>query len=268
MSSLRLRDVTVDYRGRVALSSVDLVCRCGHVTALIGPNGSGKSSLLRAIAGLVHATGSIRLGDEKLLTMPPARRARRVAFLPQDTPAATSLLAIEAVVATIKVVLPEMPGREIERRAVAALSRLGIVDLAFRELGHLSGGQRQLAAMAQVIAQGSPIALLDEPTGALDLASQHEVMTVIRAMAQDGAAILVVLHDLGLAARWADHVVVLDRGRVHAADAPERAITRDVLAAVYGVVARVEPDDTARLRIVVEHPLTTASAPRQRRERS
>lgn len=262
MRDLHLREVAVSYRSRTVLSAVTFESAGGEITALVGPNGSGKSSLLRAIAGLVRAPGFARLGDEELFSMPPSRRARRIAFLPQDAAGEGALLALEAVIAAIRVVAPDLKGGDVQRRAMAALARLGMADLAFEPLPHLSGGQRQLAAIAQIVAQQAPLVLLDEPTSALDLRSQLEVMTIVREMAREGAAVLIVLHDLELAARWADRIVVLDRGRMHRpADTPAAAITPAMLADVYGVAARVDADGAGRLRIVAERPLGQAAQP-------
>ena len=259
MAGLHIRNLVSGYPRRAVIRDLSVDVGAGCVTALVGPNGSGKSTLLRAIAGLLPATGVIALADQSLMQAPLAARARRVAFLPQSSMANTSLLVLEAAIAALRVTATaiDLPDRhDARRRALAALERLGIANLAFEPLSQLSGGQRQLAALAQVITRETPLVLLDEPTSALDLRGQLEVMAIIRDLARRGAVVIVVLHDLGLAARWADEVIVLDRGEVHTAGPPTTAITRDMLSEVCGIEARIETCSQGGLNVIAVRPLS------------
>jgi len=260
---LSVSGLQAGYGDRTVLDGLSLPpFEPGQITALVGPNGAGKSTLLRVIAGLVPARGSIRLGDRELLGAAPRFRAESVAFMPQTLPQRVALTVLETVLSALKA--SPFDGRpedetEARHRAVAILERIGIADLGLRYLDHLSGGQRQLASLAQVAVRQPAVLLLDEPTSSLDLKYQVVVMQLVRELAAEGRIVVVVLHDLSLAARWADRVVVLERGAVRAAGEPGMAITRDVLASVYGVDARVERCSQGHLQVIVDGLVASAS---------
>lgn len=225
----------------------------GRLVALVGPNAAGKSTLLRALAGLVRARGSIRLGDAELVGASPAQRARSVAFMPQSLPDRVGLTVLEGVLSALHAAPGgDLTGGEARRRALCTLERLEILDIALSPLDELSGGQRQLASFAQALVREPRLLLLDEPTSALDLRHQLRVMNVARGEAREGRVVVVVLHDLGLAARWADTVVVLDRGRIRSAGKPHLALTPDILRQVYGVRGRVERCSEGCLQVLVD----------------
>ncbi|MDC7785733.1 ABC transporter ATP-binding protein [Rhodoplanes sp. TEM] len=229
------------------------------VTALVGPNAAGKSTLLKALAGLVQAEGRVQFGDAELLRMPLAARADLIGFMPQALPQGVALSVLESIVAAFEASRPdELAGADAARRAVATLDRLGIADLALDSLDQLSGGQRQLVSLAQALVREPRLLLLDEPTSALDLRHQVTVMEAARSLAAEGRTVLVVLHDLNLAARWAERVVVLDHGRVAAIGTPAEALTARTLAAVWGVAARIEQDPAGIPHVVVEGALPPA----------
>jgi iron complex transport system ATP-binding protein len=231
VNALNVTGLTGGYRGRPVISGLSFgPLAPGSVLALVGPNGARKSTLIRAVAGLIPARGNVLLGDTDLLALPPARRGRHVAFMPQTLPPGSSLTVLEEVLCAV----------DDRARAVAALDRLGIADLALAPLGQLSGGQRQLAGLAQAVARDPALLLLDEPTSALDLRHQFRVMVAIRALAAGDRIVVVVLHDLALAARWADSILVLDRGRLRAEGRPADVLTSPLLAEVYGVTARID----------------------------
>jgi iron complex transport system ATP-binding protein len=212
---------------------------------------------LRSLAGLVPSTGSMQLGDLDLNRLGLAERARHVAFMPQTLPQNAELTVLEGVIGALKASpLPDFDGSAAaaRRRAVRALDRLDILDLAMRGVGHLSGGQRQMASLAQAIVRAPRLLLLDEPTSALDLRHQLDVMQVVRDLAREGRIVIVVLHDLTLAATWADNLIVLSGGTVAAEGPVETALTAPVLNAVYGVEARVERCSRGRLHIMVDGP--------------
>jgi iron complex transport system ATP-binding protein len=244
MSKLLLSGVTAGYRARLVLRGLS----CGPiphgcVTALVGPNAAGKSTLLRAIAGLLRAEGSIRFGEHELIGTPARERAHHLAFMPQALPQDTGLSVIEALLGAWRS-LPDGASWGGEAalldRVGQVLDRLGLGDLGMVPLQALSGGQRQMVALAQAIIRDPPLLLLDEPTSALDLRRQLEVMGLLRTLAREGRTVIVVLHDLALAARWADWLLVMDRGEPYAFGPSEAVLTPEMLDEVYGVEARIE----------------------------
>jgi iron complex transport system ATP-binding protein len=248
--------LSAGYGARQVLQALDVPpLRSGQVTAFVGPNGAGKSTLLRVLAGLLPGRGSVLLGDRELLQLPLQERAADVSFMPQGLPQRVALTVLEAVIAALRA--GPSRGRsddddDAAERAIRVLERVGIADLAHEPLDHLSGGQRQLASLAQAIARDPRLLLLDEPTSALDLRHQVVVMDLVRQLALGGRIVIVVVHDLSLAARWADQIVVLHHGRTYAAGPPGQALTPAVLAEVYGVDARVERCTRGRLHIMVD----------------
>ncbi|CAM5761283.1 arginine ABC transporter ATP-binding protein [Labrys miyagiensis] len=262
-ASLHVSGLSVRYRRQEVVREISLCpLPAGTVTALVGPNAAGKSSIMRALAGLVQARGEALLDGYNLLSLRPGERARRVCFMPQALPHGAALTTLEAVIATARMVPATAVAewRSPEERAIDALDRLGILHLAPLRLDRLSGGQRQLASLAQTIVHEAPLLLLDEPTSALDLRFQFEVMQVARSLAGEGRIAIVVLHDLTLAARWADHVVVLDRGRVHVEGPPAEAINAEMLRSVYKVRAHVSHLPEKRLYVNILGPLTDGAA--------
>jgi iron complex transport system ATP-binding protein len=241
--SLMIEGLSAGYARRPVIRDMTLgPIQAGHVTALVGPNAAGKSTLLLALAGLISATGTVRLGERDLLRLSIGERATVAAFMPQTLPQGVALTVLESVIA----------GEELRHRAVATLDRLGVADLALEFLDRLSGGQRQLVGLAQALVREPQLLLLDEPTSALDLRHQVGVMTLVRALASEGRTVMVVLHDLNLAMRWADRIVVIERGAVYAVGTAAEALSPDVIAAVYGVDARVERCSHDRLHIIVD----------------
>ena len=256
--ALSVRNVVAGYRNRQVLGGLSLSpLQAGKVTALIGPNAAGKSTLLRSLAGLVTATGNIRLGDIDLLRLRLAARASHVSFMPQTLPQSAELTVMESVIGALKAsALEGFDGssQQARIRAVETLEKLGIVDIASESIGRLSGGQRQLASLAQAVVRAPALLLLDEPTSALDLRHQYDVMHMVHALSREGRIVVVVLHDLTLAAAWADHIIVLDHGRLAAEGPPSQALTPEILRQVYGVSARVEHCSQGRLHVLVDGP--------------
>jgi iron complex transport system ATP-binding protein len=244
MSGMLLSGVTAGYRGRPVLRGLSCgPIPSGCVTALVGPNAAGKSTLLRAIAGLVPARGSIRFGAQELVGMASRERARHLAFMPQALPQDTGLSVIEALIGAWRA-MPDgmLRGSEaaLLHRVGEVLDRLNLGPLGMLPLQSLSGGQRQMVALAQAIIRDPPLLLLDEPTSALDLRRQLEVMGLLGALAREGRTVVVVLHDLSLAARWADCLLVVNNGEAQGFGPSDSVLTAEMLDAVYGVEARIE----------------------------
>jgi iron complex transport system ATP-binding protein len=242
MSGLDIRIEQAGYRGRTVLRDIMLnPVREGAFVSLVGPNAAGKSTLLKSIAGLARSTGKIALDGRDLNALSFAERVRHVAYLPQSLPQPTSLIAYEAVYSAVRASRPEIGRSEAEEAVERIFDELSMRDLALRPLNELSGGQRQMVGLAQVMVRRPRLLLLDEPTSALDLHWQIDVVSAVRrATERDGAIALVAMHDMNLAIRACDHVILLAGGTVLADGPPEGAFTADLLRQAFGVEARVE----------------------------
>ncbi|WP_244616789.1 ABC transporter ATP-binding protein [Starkeya nomas] len=255
MLQLHIGRLSVGYGRRRIIEALDLpALEGGTVTALIGPNAAGKTTLLRALAGLVPAKGSIRLDDVELTGLSVAGHARHVTYMPQALPQRVALTVFEATLSALMSSRGDaLSAAGAHARALDALARLGISDLAMRGLDELSGGQRQLASLAQSIVREPAVLLLDEPTSALDIHHQLRVMQLVAELVRERSIIVViVLHDIAQAARYAQRVVVLQNGAVAADGTPEAAITPETLARVYRVEARVERCSHGFLQVIVD----------------
>ncbi len=250
--NLRLENICVSYARRPVIDGLTLPpIPAGQVVALLGANGAGKTTLLNAIAGLIRATGTIRWNDLALHEMDPAARARSIAYMPQRLPDDWNVSVLESLLSILHVCPQTRHAGESELLALAqaTLAQLDIAHLSMHTLRALSGGQRQMVSLAQAVAPGARLLLLDEPTSALDLRYQAIVMRTIRALANQQRIVVVVMHDLHLAARWADTVVVLHRGRAIAVGPPADALTPQVLGAAYGIEASVHRGPSGHLFI-------------------
>lgn len=252
MTGLRIHDVSLHYGRRPVLRGLSLPeLRAGEVTVLAGPNAAGKSTLLRAIAQLAPYHGRITLDGEDLARMPIRRRARLIGVMPQALPSGSSLIVLESVIAALRAGSDGF-GAQADAQAMAVLDRLGIADLAMEPMEQLSGGQRQMVSLAQAIVRDPRVLLLDEPTSALDLARQVRLLGELRALAAEGRIVVAVLHDLAMAAQWADRIVLLHRGELHASGQPAAVLTPAMLAQVYGVSARVERCSQGRITVLID----------------
>ncbi len=257
-AGLEIQQLSAGYGRRPVIRDLTLAPFApGQVTALVGPNAAGKSTLLRALAGLIPARGRLTLDEADLMALPHAARARLVGFMPQMLPQGIALTVMETVIAALMAVPLAAPcsAPEARERAAALLAQMGIAALALVPIDRLSGGQRQLVSLAQALVREPRVLLLDEPTSALDLRHQAVVMELLRRLAAQGRIIVVVLHDLALTARYADHVVVLDHGTMATEGTPATAITAAMLAEVYGVVGRVETCAHGTLQVMVDAAL-------------
>lgn len=256
-AGLRIQGLTTGYRRNAVIENLNLPeLPAGGVHALLGPNAAGKSTLLRALAGLLPARGLVTLGGRELNHLPLAERARHVTYMPQTLPGGVALTVLETVLGALRATHAEAAPDNTEQaveRAVEVLAQMGIQHLAMQGLGRLSGGQRQLVSLAQSLVRRPRLLLLDEPISALDLRFQLRVMQLVQKLARDqGMTVLVVLHDLQIAARWCDQVAVLTQGKLAACGPPEQAITAEMLARVYHVRGRIEPASDGRLQVLVD----------------
>ncbi|MFE3836159.1 ABC transporter ATP-binding protein [Pseudogemmobacter sonorensis] len=257
-AGLEIGDATVRYGRKVVLDRFSLpILPPGQVTVLAGPNAAGKSTLLRGIARLAPVQGRFLLDGADLSRMSAPERAGRIGFMPQALPLGASLSVLESTITALRAGGAHH-GPDAAAQAMAVLDRLGIGALATEPLDRLSGGQRQMVGLAQATVRDPRLLLLDEPTSALDLARQVRLLSEVRRIASEGRVVLAVLHDLALAARWADRIAVLHRGRIHSEGPPETVVTPAMLAEVYGVEARVEHCSQGRLTVLIDRELQAA----------
>lgn len=237
--NVRLSNLHLSYGQRHVLDGVSLgPLERGTVTGLLGPNGAGKSTLIKAIAGLKTPTsGEVIISDDDG-HVSGAQLRDVVGYLPQDVLATASLTVLESVLTSAR-----SRSKATVERAAHVLERVGIAHIAHRFISQLSGGQRQLVALAQMVVRDPQVLLLDEPTSALDLHNQIEVLRLVRRTVDSGHKMAIVaLHDLNLAACYCDRLVLLHEGGVHAEGSPSEVLTPDVLERVYGFRARVLSD--------------------------
>jgi len=250
--AIRLRGLTLGY-GPVSappiVEDLDLDVPAGRVTAIIGANGCGKSTLLRGLTRqLAPRAGSIEVLGRDAARVSARDYARTVALLPQHPVAPEGMTVAQLVARGRHPHRGLLGGRAAgdDAAIASALERTDLVELAEREAGTLSGGQRQRAWLALVLAQQTPVVLLDEPTSYLDLSHQVEVLDLVRALPDPRgggrATVVAVLHELNLAARSADHIVAMAAGRVVAQGTPGEVIVPEVLAEVFGLDADVVAD--------------------------
>jgi iron complex transport system ATP-binding protein len=235
---LEARDLSMGYAQTTIIDDLNLLIPSSQVTAIVGPNGCGKSTLLAGLARLHKPSAGQVLLDGKVIGSLPSRDvARRLALLPQDASAPDGLTVSELIH------FGRQPHQSLLRQwseedqaiVEAALVAADLVDLADRPLESMSGGQRQRAWIAMAIAQATPLLLLDEPTSALDLGHQIEVFELIRQLAAAGKTVVMVVHDLSSACRYADHLIAMHQGHIVASGTPQDIVTPELVEHLYGV---------------------------------
>ncbi|WP_456478289.1 ABC transporter ATP-binding protein [Geoglobus ahangari] len=242
MVAVEVRDVSFRYGSRSVLEGVSFSAEEGEVTAVIGPNGAGKTTLLKMVAGLERPTyGSVLLDGTDVREMGREEVTRIVSYLPQEN-------VIPGIMTVYEVVLlgriPYLTWR-VKNRDLQVVDRvlaeLGMESYVERLANQLSGGERQMVLIAQALVREPRVLLLDEPVSNLDIRNQLEILELIREVTEEReVTTIVILHDLNLAARYADRLVVLNRGKVYASGSPREVLTTDLLPEVYGVEGRVE----------------------------
>lgn len=236
---LKIQNLSAGYPGHPVLQDISLTIPSGKVTAIAGPNGCGKSTLLKALCGILPAKGSVSWGGRELTGLAPRELARVIAYLPQNRQVPE--ITAERLVLHGRFPYLSYPRRyreEDRRIAWGAMVRMGVADLAQRNMTSLSGGQRQKVYIAMALAQDTPVVLLDEPNAYLDIAHQLQLMHQARMLAEEGKAVVLVLHDLTMALEKADHLVVLSQGALAAQGPPEAVFHSGTLTETFGVEVR------------------------------
>jgi ABC-type cobalamin/Fe3+-siderophores transport system ATPase subunit len=238
--SLAARSIRAGYDQRLILDGVDLTLRPGQLMCLLGPNGAGKSTLVRCLCGLIELhSGSLQIHEQAISMLSPASRAQKIGFLPQEINPSFNFRVDQAVALGARVAghghwFQKQAGPETVAAVDRALALVDALHLRDRELDALSGGERRRVLLASVLAQEPQFLLLDEPTAMLDLEHQVTLFEALAELTQSGLGVLVVTHDLNLAARWADEIVLLRDGRVAAQGNAAEVLTRPNLEAVFG----------------------------------
>jgi iron complex transport system ATP-binding protein len=240
--TVAFRGVSAAYGSRPVLEDIDLEIGRGRMVALVGPNGAGKSTLLRCLTGLVRPTdGVVTFDGVPVDEIDRHLLAQRVAVVPQESVLPFSIRVAEMVeLGRFPYEHPLLGPRPADRDAVAAaIERVGIADLAARDVRQLSRGERQLVLLALAVAQQAPFLVLDEPTVHLDLAHQVRVMELLRDLnAAEGSTVLAVMHDLRLAAHFFPRILVLDRGRLVGDGSPRAVLDERLIRRVFNVDPR------------------------------
>ena len=244
--AISVKGLTKIFGARKVVDAFDMDVKKGAIYGFLGPNGSGKTTLLKAMTGEVSAEGETYLADRPISKMRPVELATRRAVLPQSGNIAFPFTVLELVRLGLTAGLSSVQNHQIEQLPLRALERVGLAGFEGRLVQELSGGERQRAQLARVLVQiwdpvleGVPRWLfLDEPVSALDIGHQLVVMQIARDFAEAGGGVIVVMHDLNLTSMFADHVTLLDRGRVRHTGTPQEVLTDAHLSACYGCALR------------------------------
>lgn len=269
-SSLGAERLRLAYDEAVVIEDLSLVVPDGKITAIVGPNACGKSTLLRALARLLKPkAGAVLLDGEQIHRLRSREVARRLGLLPQSPVAPEGILVGDLVArgrSPHQSLLHQWSEAD-ERAVLAALQATETADLANRGVDELSGGQRQRVWIAMALAQETPLLLLDEPTTFLDIAHQMEVLELVAKLnAIEGRTIVLVLHDLNHASRYADHLVAMKEGAIAAAGAPADVVTEDVIRDVFGIACHVISDPVGGTPLVIPIGSNGRTSSRRRRE--
>ncbi|GGY72976.1 ABC transporter ATP-binding protein [Marinobacter zhanjiangensis] len=251
---LEARELTLAHRHTPVIDQLDLALPQGQVTAIVGPNGCGKSTLLNGLAR-VHTPsgGAVLLDGSDILSQPSREVARKLALLPQDNSAPEGLTVTDLIRFGRQPHQGWLKRWTHDDQAILeeALTAANLSTLADRPLDTLSGGQRQRAWIAMSIAQQTPLLLLDEPTSALDLGHQIEVFELIRHLATQGKTVVMVVHDLVSACRYADHLIAMVGGAIQAQGAPADILNQQLIHRLYGVHCDVIQDPVSGTPMLV-----------------
>ncbi|MEE4207051.1 MAG: ABC transporter ATP-binding protein [Erythrobacter sp.] len=257
MSALKAHGLTYRAAGRLLVENASFALEPGTLTALIGPNGAGKTTLLRLALGLLAAErGEASIGGEDARALSPRERARRAAYLPQQRPLVWPQ-PVRDIVALGRFAYGGTPARlspadaEAVGRAIAAC---GLEGLEERAADTLSGGEMSRVHLARALAAETGVLVADEPVAALDPRYQHEVLRLFERAAKAGSAVLTVVHDLALAARYADRLLWMKQGRIVADGTPAATLTPERLADVFGIEAEVTPGSEGRAEVRIVGP--------------
>ena len=254
MTRLRTERLSAAYDQRTVLHDLDVAIPDDAFTVIVGPNACGKSTLLRALARMLRpSAGTMLLDGRSVAGLSAKEYARELGLLPQSATAPDGMSVADLVARgryPHQGFFRQWSDRD-EAAVAAAMASAGVTTLADRPVDELSGGQRQRAWLAMALAQETPLLLLDEPTTYLDITHQLEVLDLARSLVAGGRTVVAVLHELNLAFRYADHLVVMSEGRVVATGVPGDVVTPELMAEVYQLACRIVPDPVTGTPLVV-----------------
>lgn len=239
---LKIQSLSVSYGSRQILHDVSLDVQSGEVLALIGPNGAGKSTLIRAASGVIPYAGYIRANGEDFASLNPMRRAKYIATVPQAVSMPPAFTVWETVLLgrTPYLGFLGQPSQHDEEIARQSLQRVSALPFSGRRVGELSGGEQQRILLARALCQSTPILLLDEPTAHLDLQYQVSLLELVTELAhKDNLAVLIALHDLNLAAHYADRIALMVAGKIKAIGKPKEVLQPELIAEAYCLPVQV-----------------------------
>lgn len=250
MTAIKARGLSVELGGNEIVKSIDMTVSYGRMLALVGPNGAGKSTLLGAISGDIPIRGDLEVSGRNISKWSRKELARQRSVLLQKNQVSFAFSVREIIEMGRSPwwsVSPEQDHQLHVERAIDATDVRHLLDRAFLSL---SGGEQARVSLARVLAQGTKIVLLDEPTAALDLSHQEDVMKIARELVKQGACVVVVVHDLSLAAAWADEIAIINSGRIVAQGSAQNVLTPDRIRDVYGINVDILTDPNGHLLIV------------------
>jgi iron complex transport system ATP-binding protein len=250
--SVQIENIRFSYGSTPVLHGVSIAAaRPGEVLGIVGPNAAGKSTLLKCIAGLQKSQGQVWFEQQEVVTSDHWRKLRRqVTYLPQEYASTAAITVFEAILVARQQSASWIVGDDDIAAVATIVDDLRLEPVSLRYLSELSGGQRQMVAVAQSLAREPRVLLLDEPTSSLDLQRQLELLQLVRTLAAEREmTVLIALHDLNLAARFVDRLVILHQGKTVADGTPHDVLTESMLLEVYGIEARVERDMDGMPRI-------------------
>nr|MDO8079758.1 ABC transporter ATP-binding protein [Candidatus Freyarchaeota archaeon] len=256
---IRVEDLVYTYNSVKALDGLTFEINRGEFVGLVGPNGSGKTTLLKCLSKLyTPQEGSIQLDGHNLRKLSQSEGAKIYAVVPSEFPMDMNISITDTVLLGR---YPYLEGlwwekERDEKIALNAMEKLNVSDFGNRKLGELSSGEKQRALIAKAIAQEAKVLLIDEPVAHLDLGYQMEIMEMLRSLSEDGVTILAAMHELNLAVKYCDKLIVLDKGKVVACGKPEDIVTQKLIEDVYGVKAIIQNIPNVGLVII---PLSTSN---------
>lgn len=254
--ALHIKDITVGYprKPHVLLHLQPQPFEAGKVHAVIGPNAAGKTTLLRSIAGLIPAHGEVLFGEENILKASLRKRSSLIGYMPQHLPLDVDLIVAEALIGALKASPFDQINIKLsdaKDKAFETLEEMNLMDLALEPINQLSGGQRQMVSFAQAVIRQPSVLLLDEPTSALDLQHQAAVMKLVKDYAAKGNIVMMVLHDINLASRHSDKIMLMHKGKIAAQGEARQVLTPQLLKSVYNVDTIIETFHNGVLQISV-----------------
>ena len=243
MEMIRLKDISFSYNSNLVIAGISHDFIHGSFTAVMGPNGSGKTTLIRLMNRiLLPSKGSINFNDKPLKKIKRDVLARQMAYVPQQQSNVFPASVFDTVLLGRKPYIQWSPGKKDRESTSSVLVKLGLEDIAFKDINRLSSGQRQRVFIARALAQEPDIILLDEPTANLDLQHQHEVMALLQQLSSTGITIIIAIHDLNLALKYCSDFMLLSEG-ILVASGKKQMLDRDLIETIYKVKVRLVKED-------------------------